>query len=162
MLSTNSQAGAVSRDDHEDEEAYLHVQMQNQNSTEANIEDERLSDNDDESISMHSDDEAIETFSICDGVSIEDEDICVFCWQDWQETGLTPSLDEIECLRCGQSLSSLECRGKSNYNELYCVYCGAKLEQADFAVKQKEKRRPPAKIDSNEEQDDYSPYLIHT
>jgi hypothetical protein len=162
MLSTNSQSAAMSKDDHEKEEAYLHVQVQNQNSTDPEIEDEHLSDHDIMPISVRSDDEIVRGFNISDGISIEDEDICLFCWQEWRETGIKPSLDESKCLRCGQTLFSPACRGKGDYNELYCSYCSAKQHQADFAITQRQKRRPPAKVDSDKEQDHYSPYLIHT
>ena len=149
MLSTSSQAAEVSRDDYD--------------GADPDIEDEHLSDHDDKSISVQSDDEVTRGSSIYDDISVDDEDMCLFCWQEWEETGFRPSLDESKFLRCGHSLSSPECRGKGDYSELYCQYCSAKLQQADFAIKQQQKRRPHITIDSDkEEEDHYSPYLIHT
>lgn len=92
----------------------------------------------------------------------DEEDMCLFCWQKWRETGLKPSLDGSECLGCNQSLSSPECMGKDRYDELYCQYCAAKQQYAEFAMKQQQRRQATLKVDSEDEEDHYSPYLIHT
>ena len=98
-----------------------------------------------------------------DEADLDEEDMCLFCWQKWRETGLKPSLDGSECLGCNQSLSSPECMGKDRYDDLYCQYCAAKQQYADFAMKQQQRRRATLKVDSeDEEEDHYSPYLIHT
>lgn len=162
MLSTKPLSAAVSRDDYEQEETYPHIQIQNQNSADPEMEDQHLSDLYDKPVSIQPDDEMVREFSICDGASVDDEDMCLFCWYEWEETGLRPSLDESKCLGCGQRLSSPKCMGKGIYSELFCRYCEAKQMQAIFAMKQKQKRRPPPTIDSDEEDNHYSPYLIHT
>ena len=148
MLSTSSQAAEASRDDYDE--------------ADPDIDEAHLSDRDDQSVSVQSDDEAMGRFNIFDDVSFDDEDMCLFCWEEWRETGLKPSLDESKCLGCDQSFSSAKCRGKGHYNELYCQFCAAKKQQADFAIKQQQKRHPTLKVDSEDEEDHYSPYLIHT
>ena len=149
MLSTSSQAAEVNRDDCD--------------GPGPKINDAHLSDRKDESLSVQSEDEVTRRFSTPDDVSVKDEDMCLFCWQEWIETGLKPSLDESKCLGCDQSFSSANCWGKDkSYNSLYCYHCGGKQWQADFAIKQQQKRHPTAKIDSEDEEDHYSPYLIHT
>ena len=153
MLSTSSQAAEVNRDEYE--------------GTGPEIDDAHLSDCDDESVSMQSDkedsvqsddevsvesdDEVTRRFRIHD---VDDEDMCLFCLQKWRETDLKPSLDESKCSGCDRSLSSAKCMGRSDYNRLYCVYCAK--------AKQQQRRHPTPKVDSEDEEDHYSPYLIHT
>lgn len=163
MLSTNPDASTVSSsDDHETEETFLHPQMQKQNSADSEIEDEHLFERDDKPIFEQPDDEEVKVSSICDGITIDDEDMCLFCWHKWRATGLRPSLDESKCSCCGQSLSSPESMGRCSFSRHYCRICEIRQRHADFAMKQKQKRRPPPKIDPDDEQDHYSPYLIHT
>lgn len=152
MLSTDSLAPAVSRDDYKREETYLHTQTQDQNNADRKMKDEDLSD---ESSSMQFDTEVVMEYSICDGISIDDEDMCVSCWYKWEETGLKPSLDESKCLGCGLSFEF--CGGKGNSSEFYCKICTEKQQQA-----QRRKRRPSPTVDSDEEHNHYSPYQIHT
>ena len=148
MLSTISQAAEVNRDDYKE--------------SDPDTDDVHLSDRDDEPVSVQSSDEVMGRFSIYDEIAVDEEDMCLFCWQEWRETGLKPSLDESKCLGCNQSFSSADCLGKGDYNELYCLYCATKQENADFAMKQHQKRHPSLKVDSEDEEDHYSPYLIHT
>ena len=145
MLSTSSQAAEVNRDDYE--------------GPGPEVDDAHLSDRDDQSIPVQSDDEVTRRFSIYDNVSVDEEDMCLFCWHEWRETGVKPSLDESKCLGCDQSLSSM---GRDDNKGLYCHYCAAKQWLADFAMKQQQKRHPTLKVDSEDEEDHYSPYLIHT
>ena len=147
MLLTSSQAAEVKRDD--DEEA------------EPDIDDVHLSDRDDEPVPVQSNDEVIGGFSSFDDISVDEEDMCLFCWQKWRETGLKPSLDESKCLGCDQRLSSARCLGRDDEYGLLCQYCAGKQRQADFAMKQQQKRHPTLKADSEDEEDHYSPYLIH-
>ena len=149
MLSTSSQATEVKRVD--DEEA------------EPDIDDVHLSDRDDKSVSVQPNNEVTRRFSIFDDISVDEEDMCLHCWQKWRETGLKPSLDESRCLGCDQSLSSL---GKDLNNELYCFDCAYNIWNADFEMKQQQRRQqrrhPTPEVDSEDEEDHYSPYLIHT
>ena len=144
MLSTNSQAGVVSKDNHEMEVDYLQARM------DQTVEHERLADIDEESICFSDADEElldlpdtyedsnclsdadeesfstqfvngeVKTSSFYDDISIEEEDICVSCWLEWHNTGLRPP------------------------------------------PKREQERLPLVEIDSDDEQDHYSPYHIHT
>lgn len=145
MLSTSSQAAEVNGDDYKG--AGLET------------DDAHLSKRDDESVSVRSDDRVTRKFNIYDDISVDEKDMCLFCWQEWRETGLKPSLDESKCLGCDQSLSSAKCMGRSDYDSFYCEYCGGAQEHA---IKQQQKRHPTLEIDSEDEEDHYSPYLIHT
>lgn len=150
MLPTDSQAGAVSEENHELEVDYLPVQMLKQNKMNPTAEDERLPDIDAESICFSvADEESIELPSACkdsiclsndneesfstqfvneklktssfyDNISIEEEDICVFCWLEWIKTGSRPP------------------------------------------PKREQERLPVVEIDSDDEEDHYSPYHVHT
>ena len=148
MLSTSSQIAEVNRVDDE--------------RPGPKINDAHLSDHEDESVPVQSDDEVTGRLSTYDDVPVDGGDMCLFCWQEWRETGVKPPLDGSKCLRCDQSLSSLECWGKSDYDELYCVNCAAKQEHADLVMEQQQKRHPTPEVDSEDEEDHYSPYLIHT
>ena len=148
MLSPSSEAAEVNKDDYE--------------GPDPEIDDAHLSDSGDQSSSVQSDDEVTRRSCIYDDVSVDDEDMCLFCWQEWRETGLKPSLDESKCLGCDKRLSSPQSMGKGNYNRLYCQWCAAKQWRADFAMEQQQKRHPTLQIDSEDEEDHYSPYIIHT
>ena len=148
ILSTSTQAAEVNRDDYE--------------GPRLKVDDAHLPNRDDESVSVQSNDEVTGRLSIYDEVSVEDEDMCLFCWQAWRETGLKPSLDESKCSGCDQSLSSAGFLGKSVLNKLFCYYCGYPQWKADSAMKQQQRRHPTAEVDSEDEEDHYSPYLIHT
>ena len=163
MLSTALQAVATSRDDHSKGKSYLHLRIQNKDNAGSRIEDQHLVAHDDKSASVRPEDEAVNEASIYESITLEDEDICIFCWHKWRETGLKPPLDESDCMRCDKSLSSIASCGRGLYNELYCWSCSLKQEQADFATGRRQKRQPPMEIESDDsdEEDDYSPYLIH-
>ena len=127
------------------------------------VDDAHLSNRADESVSVQSNDEVARRLSIFDDISVDEEDMCLHCWQGWRETGLKPSLDESRCLGCDQSLSSL---GKDLNNKLYCFDCAYNIWNADFEMKQQQRRQqrrhPTPEVDSEDEEDHYSPYLIHT
>ena len=148
MLSPTSQAAEVNREDCEEGDP--------------EFEDLHFFDRVEESVSVQSDDEATRRFSNYNDISFDDKDMCLFCWEEWRETGLKPSLDESKCLGCDHSLSSAQCKARSDYNELYCLYCARKRRAAEFAKRQQQKRHPTLEVDSEHEEDHYSPYLIHT
>ena len=149
MLSTSSQVAEVNRDDYEE--------------ADHDIDDVNLSNRDNESVSVQSDDAVRRGFHIYDNISVYEEDMCLFCWQEWRETGVKPSLDKSKCLCCDRSLSLVHCcGGRGDYNELCCKYCAANHQQADLAMEQQQNRRPTTPVDSEDEEDHYSPYLIHT
>lgn len=162
ILSTKAQTEAVSRGKDTKEKRYLHVRTQDRDNAEPRMEAQDHFAHDDMPASIRPEGEAVEGCKFYDSISIDDEDICIFCWQKWRNTGIKPPLDESECACCGRALSSTECRGRGHNNELYCQYCSAKQAQAAFAAEQRQKRSPAAEIVSDEEQDDYSPYLLHT
>ena len=145
MLSMSSHVNEVSRDDYEQ--------------ADPDNDDLHLFDRIEESVPVQSDDEVTPKFSIYNDISVDDKDMCLRCWQGWRETGLKPSLDESKCLGCGQKLSSL---GKDLNNKLYCFECAYNIWNADFEMKQQQRRHPTPEIDSEDEEDHYSPYLIHT
>ena len=91
-----------------------------------------------------------------------DWDMCVYCWQEMETTGHEPEVCERKCLHCNRFLIRV---GKGDmWNDL-CRFCDARREQAEFTVRQREKRHPQAKFDTNDADDEdmeYSPYLIHT
>ena len=148
MLSTSSQTAELNRDGY--------------GGAGPEVDDAHLSNCANESVSVQSNDEVTRRFNIFDDVSVDEEDMCLFCWQGWRETGSKPSLDESKCLDCDQSLSSARCLGKCAPNELLCVFCAGKQSRANFTMKQRQKRHPTLKVDPDDEEDHYSPYLIHT
>lgn len=160
MLSTKPPTAPGGRDDYVEEEAYLHILTQKQNNAKSETRDEHISDFGNEPLLMLSEGDLASEIDMYDGIFINDKDMCVFCWYEWEETGSKPLLNESKCLGCDQSLSSPQCRGYGS--GLYCLYCTAKQRRADFAMMQKQRRQPSTKINVDEEEDDYSPYLIHT
>ena len=60
-----------------------------------------------------------------------------------------------------ESLSSPKCQGRGNTHKLYCQLCNAMRCRADCMRTQIRRRHPVAQIDIEEQEDDYSPYLIH-
>lgn len=167
MLPTDSEAAIMSRDDNESGRLYSDKRTHNQSSEfpevgEEHLSDEYALDQDDMATSMQSDNKGLWGFDIWNRVFIDDEDMCIFCWQKWRETGLKPSVDRSKCLCCDQRLSSPERMGKGDDSEHYCWLCTIKQRQADFAGEKGEKRYPsPYTDDPDEEDDQYSPYYIH-
>ena len=85
--------------------------------------------------------------------------MCAFCWHEMEETGIEPVVDERKCLACDRFLIRAV---KGDDNEDLCLFCEAKEEEAEFAKQQREKRHPQARFTADEEDTEYSPYLIHT
>ena len=82
-----------------------------------------------------------------------------------EETGIEPVVLESKCPNCDRFLVLL---GRERFSERndggndLCIFCEAKEEQAEFATRQREKRHPQARFNADEEDTEYSPYLIHT
>ena len=76
-----------------------------------------------------------------------------------EETGVEPAVRDSKCLNCDQFLIR---RGAGRFNEDLCQFCESKDEKAKFIKQQWEKRHPQAKFNADEEETEYSPYLIHT
>ena len=82
-----------------------------------------------------------------------------------EETKIEPSVLESKCTNCDRFLV-LEGRNihlKSNdcRNDL-CKFCKAMEKQAEIAIQLREKRHHQARFNADEEDTEYSPYLIHT
>ena len=144
---------AVSGDDDGNEKASSHTQMQIQDNAFSEEEDQQFTAQFYERMSIEFSDGRMGSSDFYYSVSVEDEDMCLFCWQKWMDTGLKPLVDERKCLCCGLRFSSEECYGKT-YGELWCWECDTKKRHG--------KRARLAKVESDEDEDDYSPYLIHT
>lgn len=83
------------------------------------------------------------------------DEMCLFCWYDWQKTGLKPTSKEGTCLDCGRSLFSLSSAGRSPHNDLYCLWCVE--DRANHVT-----RPAMMSIDPDDDEGDgYSPYLVH-
>ena len=111
---------------------------------------------------MRSNNENMKGFDVNAEISVEDEDMCRFCWQIWKDTGVRPLIDESKCLDCERPLRGDESRGRFVFNALLCLYCGSKEELANIETRRKGRNKPQVEVDSDEEQDDFSPYHIHT
>ncbi len=76
-----------------------------------------------------------------------------------EETGIEHVVIERKFLACDRFLIRA---GKGKHNEDLCRSCETKEDEAEFAKRQREKRHPQARFTADEEDTEYSPYLIHT
>ena len=84
--------------------------------------------------------------------------MCVLCWQKWQETGLNPIRDREKCLCCGIAFVSHSQLGDDAYDVRLCGMCN---HRQNCEVQLRKRRGALTQIDSDEDEDEFSPYLIH-
>lgn len=164
MLPMDSQPAVKGKENGGSEETHLPMQIQIQNTANPSVQGEHISDHDFTLNGKQSDELSGKEFDINDEVSIESEDICLFCWENWKESGIKPSLDASKCLDCERPLCWDACGGRDGYYDLYCQSCAVKYHRGTHQPVKGERGQshPPGKIDSDEEQDGFSPYHIHT
>ena len=71
-----------------------------------------------------------------------------------KETGIEPVVLESKCPTCDRFLVLL---GRDDCRNDLCRFCEAKEEQAEFAIRQREKRHPQARFNADEGDTEYSP-----
>ena len=94
-------------------------------------------------------DDSILDDSMYDDISIEDEDMCIFCWHVWKNTGHKPLPDGSDCLHCHRVIRETT-RGRGETMPSLCVKCEVEQESADFQLARKEMRCGRAKVDSGD------------
>ena len=143
-------------DDDGNEVAHRQLQMQMQANADSRAGDQHLIALDDEPMSVRSEGGPMGYSDLCDSISLLDKDMCAFCWQSWIETGLKPLVDQSKCLCCGLKFSSQAHWGREDRDSDWCCRCVMYMPPKEI-----ERRVSLAKMQAKED-DEYSPYLIHT
>ena len=94
---------------------YQHIPMHTKNIAKFEISDEQFSDRNEKSSLLQTDDDAMKKFNIYNGISIDNEGMCVFCWHEWEEIALKPLLNQNKWLRCDLSINLASVRGKRRW-----------------------------------------------